>query len=359
VVLVNSGSAPITVAPGAILSVTIQNGPGNTTDWVARYATGAPGGAYAPDYQYLNGTKTAPAVGLTTATLSFTAPTVAGTYQFRFMQTNSYTVLATSPTVTVSGAPAPTATPTPVPTATPGGPTPTPAPTAQVLVNGSAAPITVAPGTTISVAISNGPGNTTDWVARYAAGAPSGSYLPDYQYLSGTKTPPPVGLTSATLSFTLTASGTYEFRFMQTNTYTVLATSAVVTVSGAPASTPTPTPTATPAGPTPTPTPPASVLVNGSAAPITVARGAVVTVAISSGPGNTTDWVARYAPGAPGSAYAPDYQYLSGTKTPPAVGLTAASLTFTMPSTPGTYQFRFMQTNSYTVLATSPNITVP
>jgi len=30
-----------------------------------------------------------------------------------------------------------------------------------------------------------------------------------------------------------------------------------------------------------------------------------------------------------------------------------------MPSTPGTYQFRFMQTNSYTVLATSPNITVP
>jgi hypothetical protein len=362
VVLVNSGSAPITVAPGAVLSVTIQNGPGNTTDWVARYATGAPGSAYAPDYQYLNGTKTAPAVGLTSATLSFTAPTVAGTYQFRFMQTNSYTVLATSPTVTVSGAPAPTATPVPTATPTPGGPTPTPAPTAQVLVNGSAAPLTLAPGAVVTVAVSNGPGNTTDWVARYATGAPGSAYASDYQYLNGTKTAPAVGLTSGTLTFTLpTAAGTYQFRFMQTNSYTVLATSPTVTVSGAPAptSTPTPAPTATPGGPTPTPAPTAQVLVNGSAAPITVARNSVVTVAISNGPGNTTDWVARYVPGAPGSAYAPDYQYLSGTKTPPAVGLTSATLSFTMPNTAGTYQIRFMQTNSYTVLGTSANITVP
>ena len=41
---------------------------------------------------------------------------------------------------------------------------------AQIAVNGGTGPdpVSVAAGTTISVAVSGGPGNTTDWVALYA-----------------------------------------------------------------------------------------------------------------------------------------------------------------------------------------------
>ncbi len=53
-----------------------------------------------------------------------------------------------------------------------------------------------------------------------------------------------------------------------------------------------------------------------------------------------------------------DWQYLSGTRTPPPSGLTTALLTFTMPTTLGNYQFRLYANNGYTVLATSPTVTV-
>jgi hypothetical protein len=52
------------------------------------------------------------------------------------------------------------------------------------------------------------------------------------------------------------------------------------------------------------------------------------------------------------------WQYLSGTQSPPANGETSATLTFTMPSTPGRYQFRFFSDDGYTLLATSGVVTV-
>ena len=83
----------------------------------------------------------------------------------------------------------------------------------------------------------------------------------------------------------------------------------------------------------------ATVLVNGSASPVTVAPGATVSVAISGGPGNVYDWVAKFNATAPSSQYYPDYMYLTGTKAAPGAGMTSATLTFALPSTPGTYNF--------------------
>jgi agmatine deiminase len=88
------------VAPGATVTATVANGPANAGDWVGLYATGAAVSAYL-EWQYLNGTHTAPAVGVSGAPLTFTMPLTAGTYELRFFHDNTYTVLATSATITV------------------------------------------------------------------------------------------------------------------------------------------------------------------------------------------------------------------------------------------------------------------
>ncbi len=99
-VMVNGSSVPITVAAGASFTVAVTNGPGNPWDWLALYQTGAGAPAYL-DWFFLNGTKSVPAVGLTTATVTFTAPTTAGTYEVRFLLNNTVQRLGTTPTVTV------------------------------------------------------------------------------------------------------------------------------------------------------------------------------------------------------------------------------------------------------------------
>ena len=181
----------------------------------------------------------------------------------------------------------------------------------------------------MTATVANGPGNAGDWVGLYATGAPASAYL-QWQYLNGTHTAPAVGLRGAPLTFTLPLTpGTYELRFFQNNTYTLLATSVPITVMSASV-----TPSAT-----------------------TVAPGAAVTATVANGPGYAGDWVGLYATGAPASAYL-EWQYLNGTHTAPAVGLTGAPLTFTLPLTPGTYELRFFQNNTYTLLATSATITV-
>src|SRR5439155_773253 len=52
-----------------------------------------------------------------------------------------------------------------------------------------------------------------------------------------------------------------------------------------------------------------------------------------------------------------DWKFLNGLRTAPATGLTAATLTFAMPSTPGAYTLRFFSNNTYTLLTTA-NVTV-
>jgi glucose/arabinose dehydrogenase len=105
---VNGNSTPITVAPGATVTVGVQDGPGNRTDRIALYLTGAADSAYL-DWFYLNGTKTAPASGMTTATISFALPSTSGIYEFPFFINDGATKLTTSSSVTVQsggGAPA-------------------------------------------------------------------------------------------------------------------------------------------------------------------------------------------------------------------------------------------------------------
>jgi len=86
-----------------VVTVTIANGPGNARDWVGLYPAGASSDtSNRLAYLFLNGLQTAPATGVTGATLSFTMP-AAGTYELRFFLNNSLTLLARSAAISVTG----------------------------------------------------------------------------------------------------------------------------------------------------------------------------------------------------------------------------------------------------------------
>src|SRR5207247_1137246 len=229
--------------------------------------------------------------------------TTSGAFEFRLFANDGLTRLATSPAVTLNGA---------IPT---------------LAVNST----TVNGGSTVTVTMSNGPGHRTDWVGLFQQGAANTGYA-DWQYLGGANVPPVTGSTSATLPFTMpTAAGPFEFRLFANNGFTVLATSQAVTVNVA-------TPTLTVS----------STTVNG---------GATVTVTVSNGPGNRADWVGVFPLGAANTGYV-DWKYLNGAKSAPGTGLTGATLTFTMPSTAGSFEFRLFSNDGFTVLATSQATTI-
>jgi hypothetical protein len=137
-----------------------------------------------------------------------------------------------------------------------------------------------------------------------------------WKYLNGTETAPVTGLKSADVPFTLPmTAGSTRFGLYANFSQVLLATSASITVA-----------------------PPAATIV--TVTPATIAPGGTVHASIANGPGNGADWVALYATG--GSIYL-DWKYLNGTRTAPATGLTAATVDFTMPTTPGTYRVQFYQ----------------
>ena len=291
------------VAAGGTLTATVANGPGNRLDWVALYPVGS---TTFVDWKYLNGLQTAPATGVAGASLTFTMGT-AGQYNLKFFSNNSYTLLATSATVTVSN------------TVTIGG-----SPTITSATS-------VAAGATFTATVANGPGNRLDWIGLYPVGS---STFVDWKYLNGLQTPPATGVTGVSLTFTAASAGQYNLKLFSNNSYTLLTTSATITVSGnvTIAGSPTITPSAT-----------------------SVAAGANLTATIANGPGNRLDWVALYPMG---SSTFVDWKYLNGTSVAPATGLTGATLNFTMPTTPGQYTLMFFSNNSYTVLATGATVTV-
>ncbi len=95
-----------TVQPGGQIQFTVAGGPANRMDWVTLSRVSAADNGYL-DWTYLNGSKTAPAVGQSGATLQFTAPSTPGTYNVRFFANNSLAnKLAMSATITVSTQPA-------------------------------------------------------------------------------------------------------------------------------------------------------------------------------------------------------------------------------------------------------------
>ena len=209
---------------------------------------------------------------------------------------------------------------------------------AQLAVDGVAPPATLSipAGSAVSIAVSGGPANPTDWVGLYATGASDGSYL-DWQYLSGSTAPPANGVTDTTITFTMLAiPGEYEFRLFANNGYLRLATSATITIASM-----------------------AQLTVNGISPPTVVSAypGTNLTVTASSGPANTTDWVGLFAAGAPNSAYL-DWRYLNGTMTPPASGVATGTMMFSVPVAPGNYEFRLFARNGFTLLATSTAVTV-
>jgi hypothetical protein len=304
----------VTVPAGSTATVTVSNGPGNAADWVTLALAGSAETAFV-DWRYLNGTTVPPANGLSTATVSFTVPVSAATYEVRLFAANTFERIATSGPVVVA------------------------APSARIAINGVAppAPVSVVPGSTMSVQLTGGPGNAGDWVALAPSGSPTTTYVA-WQYLSGTLTPPQNPLTTATLNFVAPVTpGTYEFRFFAANAYALLTTSAQITVIQSPA----------------------QIAVNGVLPPatVTVPAGGVLTVDVSGGPGNATDWVVLAASGGAETSYV-SWLYLNGSATAPSSGMTSATLTFSAPSTTGTYQLRLYASNSYARLATSAMVNV-
>ncbi|MEV8372282.1 agmatine deiminase family protein [Kribbella sp. NPDC056861] len=120
-----------------------------------------------------------------------------------------------------------------------------------------------------------------------------------------------------------------------------------------------PLPTTGGPNPTPTPTPTPTAGVPAVVADrTTVRRGAQIKATVTNGPGNPRDWVGLYRASAGNSAGGVDEKYLNGGNNPPSTGLTSATITFTAPSSTGTYNFRFFADDGYTLLATSANFTV-
>jgi hypothetical protein len=302
---VNGSSGPITVAGGSTITVNVSNGPGNVADWVMMVAAGSAPGTWGPQYMYLSGSRTRPATGMTSATLQFSAPTAGGSFEFRFYQNDTFTLLATSPVVTVTNASA--SNPVPVVSSISPSSTTAGSPAFTLTVTGSG----FVQGSIVRV-------NSADRPTTYSSSTSVSASIPASDVASaGTLaisvfSPSPGGGTSGSVNLTVTSS----------------------------------TPTNSPA-----------LLVNGSASAITVGGGSTITVSVVNGPGNTADWVMMVPAGSAPQTWGP-YMYLNGTKTRPSMGMTSANLQFTAPTSGGSFEFRFYQNDSFTLLATSPVVTV-
>ena len=274
---------------GDSVTVTLSDGPGNNRDWLALAAVGDPDNSYL-QYVYIG-------AGATSTTWTVDMPATPGTYEFRLFEDDSYTRLATSPTVTVTPS------------------SPEEPQTASLSVSATA----VNGGDAVTVTLSGGPGNNLDWLALAAVGDPDTSYV-QYIYVGA-------GATSATWTVNMPSTpGDYEFRLLENNGYTRLATSPAVTVSA----------------------PPPPVLEVSATA---VNGGDTVTVTLNDGPGNNLDWLALAAVGDPNTTYL-QYTYVGA-------GATSTTWTVDMPATPGAaYEFRLFANNGYTLLATSPSVVI-
>jgi subtilisin family serine protease len=300
-------ASPSTVNPGGTITGTVSNGPGNALDWIGLYCPASLGDASFIDWRYLNNTKSPPASGLTNATVTFTAPNSPGSNcNLRFFSNNGFTTLATSATISIAASSASAVT---------------------------ASPSTVTMGATITGTVSNGPGNALDWVGLYCPASLADASFIDWRYLNNTKSPPASGLTNATVTFTApnNPGSNCNLRFFSNNGLTNLATSATIPIGAQ------------------------SVTVS----PSTVTMGATITGTVSNGPGNALDWVGLYCPASLADASFIDWRYLNNTKSPPAPGLTNATVTFTAPNSPGSNcNLRFFSNNGFTNLAASATISI-
>ena len=179
-----------TAAPGDSVTVTLTDGLGGTTDWLALAAVGAPANYYEA-FTYVG-------AGVTTRGWTVTMPSTPGDYEFRLFLDNGYTQVAVSQTVTVEIPPS-TANPT-------------------LTVDTT----TAAPGDSVTVTLADSPGGTYDWLALAAVGAPTNFYEA-FTYVGA-------GVTNRDWTVTLPGTpGDYEFRLFLDNSYTLEAVSETVT----------------------------------------------------------------------------------------------------------------------------------
>jgi len=355
---------------GTAVTVTLANGYGGSTDWLALAAVGAA--------NTINVQWTYVGAGVLNRTWTVTMPVAPGQYEFRLFLNNGYTRAATSPPVTVVAPPPP-----------------------AIAVSAS----TVTAGSPVTATSTNSPGGPTDWLALASTAASNASYL---QYIY-------VGAGVTTRSWTPaapTTPGTYEFRLFLNNGYTRAATSPPFTVQpGPPVITSLSPPSAIvgsagftltvngsgftassvvrwngtdrpttylsatqlqaaiPAGDLATlatvqvtvlspdagglsspsifqVTSPPTLSVNATV----VVGGSPVTVTVTGAPGGATDWLAFASSGAPNTSYI-QYVYMGS-------GVTTRTWTVTPPSGGGAYEFRLFLNNGYTRVATSPVVTV-
>jgi hypothetical protein len=192
-------------------------------------------------------------------------------------------------------------------------------------------PCTVAANSTFSVSVVKpNAGGRDDWLSLAPAGS-SGTTFITWQYLNGLQTDPPSGIQTADLTFTAPSTpGNYEFHFMPNNVFVITAT-LPFTVSNGP--------------------PPVAITVNGSTGGISVNEGAALSIVVTNGPGNPTDIVDIASAAAPNTKLS--WDYLNGTKTAPATGLTSATLSMVAPSTPGNYLAQFIPNNGTTITASA------
>ena len=174
------------VPAGTPVTVTLNNGKGGSTDWLALAAVGA------SDSSYLQWTYVG--AGMATRTWTVTPPG-AGSYEFRLFLNDSFTRAATSPAVTVTVF----------------------APT--LAVSGTS----VDSGIPVTVTLNNGSGGSYDWLALAAVGAPDTSYI-QWTYVGA-------GITTRPWTVIPPGPGSYEFRFFLNNSNTRVATSPTVTVT--------------------------------------------------------------------------------------------------------------------------------
>ena len=370
-----------TTAPaGGTVTASVMNGPGAAGDWIGLYDLNG----NAMQWQYLNGAQTQPAAGVTGATVRFLLPATTGTFRAEFYSA-TYKLLATSGTITT---------------------------TAPSVTLDSA---TGTAGGSVTATVANGPGTAGDWVGLYDA---NGAAL-QWKYLDGTQVKPATGTSNATVSFTLpAAAGTYHVRLYNAM-YVLVASSGTVTTtmptvtlgaaSGAAGGTVSAAVDNAPGLPgdwvglydasgnavqwqylNGTQTKPASGVKSArvtfvlpaapgtyharlfNAAYVRVATsstisttaptvtlgtttgtaGGTVTATVTNGPGTPGDWVGLYdANGRP-----VQWEYLNGSHTLPAAGVSSATITFVLPG-PGTYQVRLCN-GSYQLVATSETINV-
>jgi subtilisin family serine protease len=177
-----------TAAGGAPVTVTLADGRGGATDWLALAAVGAPDGSYL-QWTYVG-------AGVTTRTWTVTMPSAGGVFEFRLYLNGGYVRAATSPPITVAAV------------------------TPALTVNNT----TVAVGGSVTVTLTGGAGGSTDWLALAAVGAANTSFL-QWTYVG-------VGVTTRTWTVTLPiTTGAYEFRLFLNNGYSRAATSPTVTTT--------------------------------------------------------------------------------------------------------------------------------